>query len=163
MRPIAPCFGECACSCGEPTKAFDEIAAREMRVQLRLDVLVRENIAWYCDRSLDDVLVGLWGLGRRSGLYLLWHKNDYCSVHELFHMKALYVGKGRFSARMRRHWEKQPTEEQQLIYFTFAELPNRIAKYAEQLILDLYDLPLNRSEKRGRATLCAHFSQSEVD
>lgn len=64
---------------------------------------------------------------------------------------------------MRRHWDSQPTEEQLLIYFTYADLLNRIAKYAEQLVLDCYRLPLNRAENTGTRKLCAHFPQGEVD
>lgn len=157
------CFGECQCSCGESDNEFDETAAQEMRLPVRLHTLSRQNIGWYCDRTVTDHHLDTWNLGGRSGLYLLWHKNDYCVAHQLFHMKALYAGKGRIDARFRDHWSKKATQEELLIYFTFMELENRVAKYVEQLILDIYDLPFNRSENRGRKTLCAHFSQGEVD
>lgn len=93
------CFGECDCSCGVTCDAFDLVAARELRERLRLQELLRRNIAWYCDRNIADAHVELWNLGRGSGLYFLWHKDDYCPVHERFHMRALYVGKGAFSRR----------------------------------------------------------------
>lgn len=99
----------------------------------------------------------------RSGLYFLWRKDACCPEHELFHMRALYVGKGVFSRRFRRHWQAQPTLDVQLVYFTYVELPNRLAKYAEQLVLDCYDMPLNRAENAGRGRLCAYFTQNEVD
>lgn len=157
------CYGECVCSCGDADREFDEIAARELRTPLLLDELCRRNIGWYTDRTVTHHHLEMWGLKGRFGLYMLWHKNDYCSRHDMYHMKALYVGKGRISARMLDHWTRKATADELLIYFTYAEMENRLAKYAEQLLLDLYDLPLNRFENRGRRTLCAHFSQGEVD
>ena len=157
------CFTECSCSCGSTYEVFDDIAARELRQPLRLHDLCRGNIGWYTDRSIIDSYLGDWGLNGLSGLYFLWHKNDYCPTHEMFHMRALYVGKGSIPQRLQRHWANQPTEEQMLIYFSYVVLPNRIAKYAEQLILDCYNLPFNRAENPGIATLCAHFDQGEVD
>ena len=162
LRTGNACF-DCGCSCGSTDDTFDAIAAKELRQPLKLQEICRQNIGWYCDRSLTDAHLGMWGLGRRSGLYFLWHKDEYCAEHQLFHMRALYVGKGIFSRRFRRHWEAQPTVDVQLIYFTYAELPNRLAKYAEQLVLDSYDLPFNSAEKTGHGKLCAHFSQSDVD
>jgi hypothetical protein len=157
------CFGECDCRCGRADREFDAIAERELRTPLLLDDLCRRNIGWYCDRTITYHHLEMWNLKGRSGLYILWHKNDYCSEHEMFHMKALYVGKGMISARMLDHWSKKATADELLIYFTYAEMKNRLAKYVEQLILDIYDVPLNRSENRGRRTLCAHFSQGEVE
>ncbi|HCP82406.1 MAG TPA: hypothetical protein DIT67_12810 [Octadecabacter sp.] len=78
-------------------------------------------------------------------------------------MQALYVGKGDANKRLRHHWKTKNTEEQMLIYFTFFPCENRKAKYIELLLLDIYDLPLNKSENSGTATLCAYFSQFEVD
>lgn len=157
------CFPDCGCSRGDMGEAFDRIAKQEMRVPLKLTDLCRQNIGWYSDRSLEPSGVSGWGLGKRSGLYFLWHKDDYCDQHNLFHMRALYVGKGAFSARLRKHWATKDTSEEMLVYFTYVELPNRIAKYVEQLLLDIYRLPLNISENHGKATLCAYFSQCEVD
>lgn len=50
-----------------------------------------------------------------------------------------------------------------IIYFTFFPCENRKAKYIEQLFLDIYDLPLNTVENKGSETMCAYFTQSEVD
>lgn len=143
--------------------AFDRIARQELRRPLKLLDLCRQNIGWYTDRSLEPSGVTGWGLGKRSGLYFLWHKDDYCDRHQLFHMRALYVGKGAFSSRLKSHWASKDTSEQLLIYFTHVQLPNRIAKYVEQLLLDTYNFPLNSSENGGEATLCAYFTQCEVD
>jgi hypothetical protein len=78
-------------------------------------------------------------------------------------MKGLYVGKGDAAKRLRHHWKTKDTAEEMIIYFTFFACENRKAKYIEQLLLDTYDLPLNRAENTGTETLCAYFTQSEVD
>ena len=159
----ARCYESCECRCGEADGAFDAIVARETRFAIRLDDICRANIGWYGDKSLDDSGVGDWGLKGRSGLYFLWHKDDYCPHHERFHMRALYVGKGGFDRRLRSHWQGKDTSDEMLVYFSFVELENRIAKYVEQVLLDLYQFPLNTAENPGRGRLCAHFSQGEVD
>jgi hypothetical protein len=157
------CYMTCDCQCGKADRHFDVVAARELRNPKRLDDVCRQNVGWYCDKSLGEESVGRWPFMGRSGLYFLWHKDDYCAQHERFHMKALYVGKGAFSARIRSHFWAKDTSEQMLVYFTFAEMPNRLAKYTEQLLLDLYKLPLNKTENPGQGRLCAHFTQNEVD
>lgn len=50
-----------------------------------------------------------------------------------------------------------------LIYFTFFPCENRRSKFIEQLLLDIYYLPLNTAENSGTTKLCAYFSQFEVD
>lgn len=160
---IDACFPECPCSCGDMGEAFDRVAKQELRTPLKLRDLCRQNVGWYCDRSIEPSGVTGWSLGKRSGLYFLWRKDDYCDRHGLFHMKALYVGKGAFAARLRNHWALKDTAEQMLIYFTYVELPNRTAKYVEQLLLDIYEFPLNVAENNGRSQLCAYFTQCEVD
>lgn len=163
LPPARACFDQCGCSCGGDYRAFDVVADREMREPLLLDDICRRNIGWYSDRTIADAHLGDWGLKGLSGLYFLWHKDEYCPEHGLYHMRALYVGKGSIPGRLKSHWADKPTAEQMLIYFSYAVLPNRIAKYAEQLILDCYDLPFNAAENPGTGKLCAYFSQSEVD
>ncbi len=96
-------------------------------------------------------------------MYILWHKDDYCPSHEMFHMKALYVGKGNQATRLRAHWKTRNFSEEMLVYFSFYPTTNRIAKYIEQLLLDTYQVPHNAAENVGTARLCAYFSQWEVD
>jgi hypothetical protein len=157
------CHDECGCDCGDVDTTFDTIAAGELVDPPKLFDICRSNIGWYIDRSIDDHHLEEWSLKSKSGLYILWHKDGYCAEHGMFHMRALYVGKGAFGARMKRHWANQPTADQMLIYFTCAELPNRMSKYVEQLLLDCYDLSLNKNENMGRRTLCTHFTQCEVN
>lgn len=159
----ACCFEHCGCSCTATFEAFDHIAERELRDVIKLNDIIRQNIGWYSDRSIDDSYIGEWGLHGLSGLYFLWHKDAYCAVHEKFHMRALYVGKGSIAKRLKSHWENKPTADAMLVYFTYAVLPNRLAKYVEQLVLDCYDIPYNSVENRGTMTLCAYFDQGDVD
>lgn len=160
---LEPCFQECTCTCGEQEPDFDRIIAVETNFVLSLSELCRKNIGWYGDRTIDQNGVGDWELGKRSGLYFLWHKDDYCDRHDRFHLRALYVGKGGFRQRIKSHWERKDTSEQLLVYFSYVDLPNRAAKYVEQLLLDLYHFPLNKAENHGTGSLCLHLTQSEVD
>jgi predicted component of type VI protein secretion system len=61
------------------------------------------------------------------------------------------------------HWKKKDFSEEMLVYWTYLEMPNRQAKYVEQLLLDLFKIPFNKSESRGTQTLCAYLTQNEVD
>ncbi|MCU0731060.1 MAG: hypothetical protein MUE84_05670 [Hyphomonas sp.] len=160
---MPPCFAECECSCGDNATTFDKLIAEETNFGITLYDVTHAGIHWYTDKSMDDS--GLDGVtfAEQEGVYILWHKNDYCPEHDLFHMKGLYVGKGDAAKRLRHHWKTKNMAEEMIIYFTFFACENRKAKYIEQLLLDTYDLPLNRAENTGTKTLCAHFTQSEVD
>lgn len=158
------CFEECGCNCNSYDQTFDTIAAQELALPLCIRELCRQNIGWYCDKQVtSDHQLNEWNLEGRSGLYILWHKEEYCDLHDRFHMRAKYVGKGNLLSRIKNHWREKPTGELLLIYFTFVEMPNRLAKYAEQLILDCYNLPMNHSENPGTRILCTHFEQGQVD
>lgn len=115
------------------------------------------------DRSLGDTGLDGWGLGAGCAVYVLWHKDEYCHVHERFHMRALYVGKGALETRLKAHWAAKDLSEQMLVYFSRVGMENRLAKYVEQLLLDTYDFPGNLRENRGRLRLCAHLEQGHVD
>lgn len=158
------CFEECTCSCGHDNFAsFDACAGSELLRPPLLRSIVHSEIGWFMDRSLDDPLIGEWGLEEAQGVYLLWCKNDYCSQHEMFHMKSLYVGKGVTGRRLLAHYKHKDFKEPMLVYWTFYRCANRLSKYIEQLLLDTYSFPLNKAENPGRERLCAHFTQAEVD
>ncbi len=95
--------------------------------------------------------------------FKLRYKDDYCAEHELFHCSALYVGKGRVKARIFEHAQKKDFGDAELVYFTYLEMPNRQAKYIEQLLLDLYHIPLNKAENPGSVSLCSYLDQAEAD
>ncbi len=123
--------------------------------------LAHSNMGWFVgfpDPCFDD-----WKMSNDSGVYMLWEKDDYCASHELFHCKALYVGKGAVKARIWEHSKSKRFSEDEITYFTFVFMENRKAKYIEQLILDLYDIPLNKAENRGAQLLCSYIDQGEAD
>jgi len=157
------CFAECDCCCDTHLDSFDKAILKETRLEVTLQDVTHSNISWYIDRSMDDSGLKSLLIDDSFGVYILWHKNDYCNEHERFHMKALYAGKGPPKRRLTHHWATKNTADEMLIYFTFYACSNRVSKYIEQLLLDIYDFPMNKSENSGTATLCAHFSQSEVD
>jgi hypothetical protein len=102
-------------------------------------------------------------MSNEAGVYLLWEKDDYCAAHQMFHSRALYVGKGAVKARIWQHSKEKRPFEDEITYFSFVFMENRKAKYVEQLILDIYNLPLNTAENRGSGTLCSYISQTEAD
>lgn len=158
------CFdGVCECSCNKAFPDFDRIIREETKFDITLDWLCRSNIGWFGDKSHADHLIGEWDIEKTDGVYLLWHKNGYCADHQIYHMRCLYVGKGIIPLRLFDHWNKKDFSEEMLVYWTYLEMPNRHAKYVEQLLLDLFAIPFNKSESRGRQTLCAYLTQYEVD
>lgn len=156
------CFdGVCGCRCGADSLEFDRIVQAETRLQYRLHDLCHMNIGnLLADQHFLDP-----SLAKSEGLYFIWEKNGWCDTHGLFHMKCLYVGKGKLYARLYDHWKNKgfSNHYDSIIYTTHCEMPNRHAKYVEQLVLDLFEIPLNTAESRGTLPLCAHFTQLEVD
>ncbi|WP_252106579.1 MULTISPECIES: hypothetical protein [unclassified Halomonas] len=161
LGTIMSCYEECDCNCGQEGKEFDRIILSETNFDVTASQLAHSSMGWFC--GFDDLHDNQWPISKDGGVYLLWEKNDYCPVHENFHSKALYVGKGRVKARIYAHAKNKGFTEENIVYFTFLEMPNRKSKYIEQLLLDLYDFPLNRAENNGRGKLCAYISQEEAD
>lgn len=158
------CFdGLCTCSCHTTFPDFDATITKETNFEISLADLCHSNIGWFGDKSVGDHLIGEWDIEKTDGVYLLWHKNGYCVTHEMFHMRCLYVGKGNIPVRLIDHWTKKDFSEEMLVYWTYLEMPNREAKYVEQLLLDIFKIPFNKSESRGTQTLCAYLTQNEVD
>jgi hypothetical protein len=155
------CFTTCSCSCGREGAEFDTILARETAFGITMHDIAHSNMGWFCGR--DDPTFGDWSIHRNSGIYMLWEKDDYCPIHDLYHCRALYVGKGAVEQRIKSHSESKRPLEDSITYFTYMALENRKAKYVEQLILDLYDIPMNSAENLGSLRLCAYITQSEAD
>jgi len=157
------CYENCECTCTQPTTSFDEIVRSETRFFTTLRDVAESAIGWFQDRTLgEDNFLREWGLND-SGVYVIWHKDAYCAEHERFHMRALYVGKGDFYGRLNAHWKNKDFSTELLLYFTMLRLPNRQAKYVEQLLLDLYEFPYNVAENPGTARLCWFLTQDQVD
>lgn len=157
------CFEFCSCSCSDTEENFNRILSTETNFGFSLSQISTSNIGWFSDKTIADHELDLWSIGQQSGIYMLWHKEDYCVQHDRYHMTCLYVGKGYVNSRLRSHWEKKNFSEEMLIYFSYFPCTNRQAKYIEQLLLDLYDLPLNKAENSGEFILCQHWTQREVD
>ena len=158
------CYSCCDCQCFTLPQEFDAHVVAETRFTWRLYDICHSNIGWYTDKSIcDEHLIENWIQRESFGIYVLWHKDDYCAEHEMFHMRALYVGKGKIGKRLLTHWKQKDFSEEMLVYWTFIALPNRQAKYCEQLLLDVYKIPRNKYEATGTLALCAHLTQGEVD
>lgn len=157
------CFGSCTCICTDSSEQFDAVMSEETKFGFSLEQITKSNIGWFNDKTVTDHHLSLWELQQESGLYILWHKEDYCDKHERFHMRGLYVGKGKVNARLRSHWAQKDFSEELLVYFSFFACSNRQAKYLEQLFLDLYNLPNNVAENKGVLPFCQHWRQEDVD
>lgn len=158
------CYSCCSCECLKTPLDFDAVVAAKTRFTWLLHDVCHTNIGWYTDKTISDQhFLEDWIAKNAFGVYVLWHKDDYCEIHGMFHMRALYVGKGQIGKRLLAHWKEKNFSEEMLVYWTFLEMPNREAKYCEQLLLDTYRAPLNKAESIGELLLCAHFTQTEVD
>jgi len=155
------CYTVCSCSCGIEGREFDKHIKAETRIDVSAFDLAHSNMGWFC--GFDDLKFCKWPLSNDDGVYLLWEKNDYCTEHQLFHSKALYVGKGQVKKRIYDHAKNKGFTEENLVYFTFLDIKNRKAKYIEQLLLDIYRFPLNKAENSGSANFCSYITQSEAD
>jgi hypothetical protein len=133
---------------------FDSVSNRELRENITVHDVFNSS---YCvmltiqgidekeELSIHETLSDLKG---KMGVYGLWIHQSECYDHDMQRMLCLYVGKGKALSRIKSHIVKKWPEEQ-LLYVTFYECENRIAKYVEQLFLDSYDFPLNRDENSG--------------
>lgn len=164
ILPDVTCFEECGCVCNEGFEAFDSAIASEMASHLKLREVLEHRVVWYHDQTVeleDDGFgrfeVRSWGLSETSGVYVLWRQAGYCTLHECEHMQAFYVGKaGRnVESRLMIHRDEKSVSDTVLAtYVSIWPCANRLAKYIEQLLLDLYDFPLNTSENHGTRRLC---------
>jgi hypothetical protein len=158
---IAP---SCISGCTLCATTFDSLCASELLNPVPLQRLTTANIGWYGNKTVSDQAdVNGWCLDERFGVYILWHKADYCPTHGMFRMDALYTGKGHVRYRLRQHWKNKDFADQLLVYWTFVEMTNRTSKYIEQLLLDTFLFPCNIHENSGKTSLNAYWSQSQVD
>jgi hypothetical protein len=141
--------------------AFDRLARLELNTPPAADEIV--NASPFCTViSIDEAIqIGdltykdyLKGLNKKTGLYHLWVDYDNCDDHDTHTMLCVYVGKGLAEARVTDHI-KRKWPRKQLLYVSFFECSNRLAKYLEQLFLDSYGFYLNTNENKGTAHLFA--------
>lgn len=158
------CFEECGCICYNwaADVEFDQAIAAETRMNLTLRRLVETHAGWYSDGEQERANNDVSRLGLRNvpGVYIIWRQADYCSEHDAEHLRAFYVGKAGSSieARLKVHQMNKQVNKILMTEVSIWQGPNRLAKYLEQLLLDLYFFPLNGHEMRGTRLLCHHIS-----
>ena len=148
---------------------FDKFCGRELAIQISADLIV--NHSSFCTAipissdfrleglKLNDYLTGLKG---KTGIYHLWVDHEDCDDHAKNTMICLYVGKGMAEGRILQHI-KEKFPDSDTLYVSFHECENRIAKYLEQLFLDLYCPQFNSAERRGTAELFAVWDDNRHD
>ena len=144
---------------------FDELCSEELKKPVTASEII--NKSPYCtiipisaDLQLEELETSdyLKTLHGKMGLYHLWVDYDDCDDHEMYTMKCVYVGKGFAQQRIDSHIkDKFPNKDS--LYVSFFECSNRLAKYLEQLFLDLYFFDLNKAENYGEETLYAVWDE----
>lgn len=140
---------------------FDNIACQELEQPMSASGIV--NYSLFCTQlPVDpDLIIGdlnhklfLKNIRNKSGLYHLWIDHDECDDHGTYTMLCVYVGKGFAEGRIIDHIkEKWPHGVE--LYATFTQMENRLAKYYEQLFMDVYNFHLNTIENPGEKPLYA--------
>ena len=156
---------KCDFNCFLRDQSFDTIINNETNFNLYLKDITHSNIRWFLDKTIidDTIQIREWSLNNKNNLYILWLKEDYCDIHNVFLMKCLYIGKGELSKRIVNHFKSKDFSDEMLIYFTSFRTENRKSKYIEQLLLDIYKTPFNKKENGGQKILYEYFTQNEVD
>jgi len=137
---------------------FDSVSRRELRKAITVhDVFDSSYCVMMSIEHIDEqeglaVHETLADLKGKLGVYGLWIHYTDCYDHNMHRMLCLYAGKGRALGRVKSHIANR-WPQAQLLYVTFYECENRIAKYVEQLFLDNFDFPLNTKENRGEGFL----------
>jgi hypothetical protein len=162
-----PQYLDSSCSCPRDNHVpFDATCRKELALPISAGLIL--NSSEFCTSfQLDMIqvldpnlelgdLIG--GLSKKVGLYHLWIEEDYCHDHLMYSMRGLYVGKGEALGRVKAHaLEKLPPSS--LVGVTFFECENRVAKYLEQLFLDIYAFPYNINENPGTLELYASWDE----
>lgn len=148
---------------------LDKILAEELCIPFSAHKILNESN--YCigiplgmsDLDLISISEYLEEIRDSIGLYHLWiDMEDSCEHHNFHRMLAVYVGKGLAEIRIKDHIKnKWPATE--TIYISFFECENRIAKYLEQLFLDLYRFELNTNENPGTIHLHGFWDSHRYD
>lgn len=140
---------------------FDKTAQSELKKPSLANEIV--NNSFYCSHVPPEIFFQIGDMDHnkflkpihgRMGIYHLWSEYDNCDDHGTHTMICKYVGKGVPNARVATHI-KNKWPEGEMLYVTFHECTNRLAKYYEQLFLDTYKCDLNEKENSGTETLYA--------
>ena len=149
----------CTCPQGFPDKTYvdiDSTCKSELANPVTAHKIINQskfctNIPkGFLQNDPDDVVTAdiiLLPTYRKTGIYHLWNSEEkICAEHGIYKLKCLYVGKGsKVHLRVKDHLKNKYEKEDQLLV-SFYECSNRIAKYLEQLFLDMYNFELNTAE-----------------
>ncbi|MDH5897698.1 hypothetical protein ACED66_14535 [Vibrio splendidus] len=136
---------------------FDAISSKELSEPISVNEIVSHGIFFPTYKYLKEftenkkfIRENPVNLLDKMGVYLLWE--EYCVDSEGRKLlECVYVGKGWADERVNEHLREKI--ESSKTFVTFYECLNRLAKYLEQLFLDLYDFEINKAEKSGSKTL----------
>ncbi len=137
---------------------FDKICASELRDPITASQILNESdfcvqIPINNSLKLDELETSdfLKDLKYKVGLYHIWIDYDACTEHNMHTLLCVYVGKGLAGGRIKKHIREKYSQLETLdtVFCTFYECSNRIAKYLEQLFLDLYSFESNKNENLG--------------
>lgn len=147
-------------------KYFDDISRKEVIAAATVNEIMNESLfasfiaVDMINEHTEDMLSvhdELLSLKEKVGIYHLYIYDTHCQDHDVYSLQCVYVGKGLAINRIKSHI-KEKWPESELLYISFYECKNRIAKYYEQLFLDTYKFHLNDSENSGDKYLFARWS-----
>ena len=149
--------------------AFEQIARLELLEPPSADEILNHSgfcSSFHLDMAHIDILNVsdyLGSLKNSVGLYFLWvDSGEHCEAHGTHKMICVYIGKGDAKVRIEKHIkDKWPKDEQ--FFVSFFECSNRIAKYLEQLFLDIYKFYLNHNEMSGQEYLYGFWDKHRYD
>lgn len=159
------------CICTEiDNSEFDAAVVGELRLPISLAQILDESYCVSIRQDLEPHLLELSlnnneilsGLRNKMGIYHLWVAQDSCGDHLSMHrMLCAYVGKGQAINRVRSHIKNKWVKDEAM-YVSYFECSNRVAKYLEQLFLDLYNFHLNDGENFGTKYLQTIWSEGRL-
>lgn len=141
---------------------FDEFIRNETKIAMGFVEILSKGAIFACTNMEEfDPIISLERISDKVGLYMHWVEYDSATDNEHV-MECVYVGKGNVQMRSYDHaTNKIPQGES--VHVTFFECENRIAKYLEQLILDLYRPRCNEHEVYGTEPLRSIWTDEWFD
>ena len=159
------------CLCGEyDHDRFNETISQELQAEITAANVFNESFCVSIDLNVDqyfncaslNTTEILAELSKKMGVYQLWVDQDYCPDHYSHKMLCVYTGKGFVQQRVKEHISKKWVKDE-ILYLTFFECENRIAKYLEQLSLDIYNFHLNSEENYGLEYLSTIWNEERIE
>jgi hypothetical protein len=168
---------ECRCP-PDPYVRFDAVIKSEFALPLTAHHIVNDSKfctmiqkdtfhkTSFTNLAIDDLTLRdvLRGLDNKIGVYHIWTDDDFCEEHQRRNLECVYAGKGDALTRLMNHAKHPDRLVADMPYWiTFFECKNRVAKYIEQLFLDIYNFPENTNENPGTDKLWASWTSERYD